>query len=215
MSGSPSRKRIANVARPGLAQPFSRYTLPPALASEAELMAELHARTGFPLAHWIAALAPLAGTDDPGPRLRRLLMERGLTGNLAGWIAHRAASPLDLPDPEARVDAAFAGSASRWRALHERLLNLAFALGPDVTAIPVSGAVHFRRRQVFAASHPLRLGLGVDFRLPPETSCAVRLSPEASARSRVPMTHRLVVTGPESMQGDFLSWLTAAYQYAN
>lgn len=192
----------------------SRYSLPPELAFEAELMADLQALTGRSLAEWIAFLAPQVAADQVLPHLESTLLSFGLPQNVASWIAHRAASPIVLPDPDALVEGVFSGSAARWRPLHERLVNLVFAMGRDVQAIPVEGAVHFRRGKVFMVSRPMQLGLGVDFRLPEDVQCAVRMSPGADPRKNAGMTHRLVVMDAERMQGDFMSWMEAAYQHA-
>src|SRR5581483_244018 len=97
---------------------------------------------------WIA----LVEADGPASEQERALWlksEHGLGANDAGWIAYSAqGSGPDYSDPQALVDAMYTSAKSILRPIHDELVHLALALGPDVTVPPCATIVPLRRRHV-------------------------------------------------------------------
>src|SRR5262249_52967082 len=103
----------------------SVYSVHPAYALEESYHANLQKRTGKTLAEWVR-LVKQSGPLTEKQRREWLKAAHGLTTNYAWWIAERAEGRGAVEDynPEALVEAMFAGSKAGLRPLYAELLKL-------------------------------------------------------------------------------------------
>src|SRR5262245_20757082 len=131
------------------------YSLHPAFAMEEAGLANLKERTGKSLDDWIKIVkkdGPAAEKD----RREWLKKEHALTTNYAAWVAERAegkGAAADY-DPDAYVEAMFAGGKGPLKPIYDALLKLGLALGKDVKACPCQTIVPLYRTHVFAQLKP-------------------------------------------------------------
>ncbi|HET7476789.1 MAG TPA: DUF5655 domain-containing protein [Dermatophilaceae bacterium] len=137
---------------------------PPMMTSVA---ASLRARTGRSLEEWV----DLVRRDGPDPldqlAVRSWLRDvHSLPQNSQWAVADAAAAAAGWvrPDVSGYTDRVYAGSKAALRPLHEQVVALAMALGPDVRAEGRSTYIPLVRRRQFAAIAPgprgaLRVGL--------------------------------------------------------
>jgi hypothetical protein len=193
----------------------SLYSLHPSYEREAAFEANLKERTGKTLEQWLA----LVKKDGPATEKERrvwLKDEHGFTTVYAWWVAERAegkGSAADY-DPEAYVEAMFAGGKARLRPIYDELLNLGLALGPDVKACPCQTMVPLYCHHVFAQLKPssrTRLDLGLALR---DTPFTARLHDTGGQARKDRITHRVAITRPEEIDDEVKSWLRTAYTLA-
>jgi hypothetical protein len=170
-------------------------------------------RTGKTLDEWVA-LVKKDGPPTEKERRAWLKERHGLTTNYAWWVAERAEGrgAAEDYDPEAYVEALFAGGKAGLRPLYDRLLRLGLALGPDVKACPCKTMVPLYRRHVFAELKPstrTRLDLGLCLREVPFTG---RLLDTGGAAKKDRITHQVAVTRPEDIDDEVRGWLRLAYE---
>src|SRR5580700_6696501 len=133
----------------------SVYTLHPGFAMEASSLANLKERTNRTLDEWVRVFKK-SGPATEKERIAWLKQEHGITTNYALWIAKRVdgtGSAADY-DPDAMVEAMFAGKKAGLRPIYDRMLALAFELGKDVRVSPCKTIVPFYRKHVFAQAKP-------------------------------------------------------------
>jgi hypothetical protein len=133
----------------------SVYTLHPGFAMEESSLLNLKERTGRTLEDWIR-IVEKSGPPTERERMAWLKEAHGISTNYALWIAKRAdggGSAADY-DPDAMVEAMFAGKKAGLRPIYDRLLALAFELGKDVRVSPGKTIVPFYRTHVFAQVKP-------------------------------------------------------------
>jgi hypothetical protein len=158
---------------------------------------------------------------EPGPPTEKerrawLKDKHGLTTNYAWWVAERAegrGSANDY-DPEALVEAMFAGGKAGLRPLYDQLLRLGLALGPDVKACPCQTIVPLYRRHVFAQLKPStrsRLDLGLALQDLPVTG---RLLDTGGRARGDRITHRIAITCATDIDDEAKRWLRTAYNLA-
>ena len=108
----------------------SVYTPHPGFAMEESSLATLKERTGRPLEEWIR-IVKKSGPATERERIAWLKDAHGITTNYALWIAKRAdggGGAADY-DPDALVEAMFAGKKAVLRPIYDEMLRLAFGLG--------------------------------------------------------------------------------------
>ena len=200
---------------PRTPRPSSLYSPHPSLATEEASLARLEERTGRTLAEWIE-LVKASGPPTEPERRTWLKDMHGLTTNYAWWIAERAegrGAAADY-DPEALVEAMFAGGKAGLRPVYEELLRLALALGRDVKACPCQTIVPLYRKHVFAQLKPStrsRLDLGLALQDTPATGRLI----DTGGRTRGDrITHRIPITGPADVDEEVKRWLRTAYDLA-
>jgi hypothetical protein len=132
----------------------SPYSAHLGVAMEAKAVSELKEKTGRTLEEWIA-LTQRLGPKTEKERTAWLKEKHGLGTNYAKWLASRAEGKSRADDdPDALVDAMYASEKSALRPIHDRLIELALALGNDVTITPCSTIVPIRRCHVVAQIKP-------------------------------------------------------------
>ena len=122
-------------------------------------------------------------------------------GNLA--VHYVALKALELIGP---------GAKEAIRPVHDRVIALARALGPDVVLAPKKGYVSLRRKKQFAIAQPStkdRFDLGLALKGTPAEG---RL--EASGSWNAMVSHRVRIAGPAEVNDQIIAWLRQAYDAA-
>jgi hypothetical protein len=126
-------------------------------------------------------------------------------------VAAHACGTAETYDPEALVEAMFAGAKAGLRPLYERLLKLGRSLGPDVRVCPCKTIVPFYRNHVFAEIKPTtrtRIDLGFALGLQ-EPSGRLLLTGGLEKKDRI--THRIPITRLDEIDAEVERWLRVAY----
>jgi hypothetical protein len=174
---------------------------------------KLHERTGKTMQQW----ADLVQRDGPvGAKERRewLKATHGLTTNYAWQVVDLAEGKGWLPenyDPEALVEAMFAGGKSGLRPIYDAVLKIGLALGPDVKACPCQTMVPLYREHVFAQLKPAaraRLDLGLALQDAPFTD---RLLNTGGRAKKDRITHRIALASVVEIDDEVRRWLKTAY----
>jgi hypothetical protein len=190
----------------------SLYSLHPGFKMEEAYAQNLIKRTGKTLDEWVA-FTKRAGPGT-APERRAWLKQHGLTTNYAWWIAdvsegkNRGAEDYD---PDALVEAMFAGKKAALRPIYNRLLKLALSTGRDVTASPGKTIVPLYRRHVFAQIKPTtntRLDLGLA--LGP-LKARGRLVSTGGFEKKDRITHRIPISSLDEIDAEVKAWLQKAY----
>ncbi len=190
----------------------SLYSLHPGFKMEEAYAENLVKRTGKTLDEWVA-FTKRAGPGGASER-RAWLKQQGLTTNYAWWISdvsegkNRGAEDYD---PDALVEAMFAGKKAALRPIYDRLLKLGLSIGRDVTASPGKTIVPLYRQHVFAQIKPTtntRLDLGLS--LGPLKATG-RLISTGGFEKKDRITHRIPISSLDEIDADVKAWLEKAY----
>jgi hypothetical protein len=176
---------------------------------EKKAVLQLKAKTGRTLDEWIAAVKKRGGKT----RAAQIawLKKEGLGTNYAGWIAAHAAGEAFDYDPDALVEAMFAGRKAALRPIYDALLDLGMKLGKDVTATPCATMVPLRRKYVFAQIKPTTLTrIDLGFALG-DSKTPNRLIATGGLEKGDRITHRIPITSLDDIDGEVKKWLKAAY----
>jgi Domain of unknown function (DUF5655)/Domain of unknown function (DUF4287) len=191
----------------------SVYTLHPGFKMETSSLANLKERTGRSLDDWVR-IVKKSGPATHSERIAWLKQEHGITTNYALWIAKRVdgeGSAADY-DPDAMVEAMFAGKKSGLRPIYDQMLKLAFELGKDVRVCPCKTIVPFYRKHVFAQVKPTtttRIDLGFAFKDMEPTG---KLISTGGFEKGDRITHRIPIGSVAEIDKEVKKWLKHAYQ---
>jgi hypothetical protein len=181
---------------------------------EASYATRLLEKTGKTIEQW----ADIVRKDGPAMAKERrewLKTKHGLTTNYAWWVVEEAeGTKLGDYDPEALVEALFAGNKAGLRPLYDALLEIGLALGSDVKACPCKTMVPLYRRHVFAQIKPAtrtRIDLGLYLQ---DTPFDDRLLDTGGQAKKDRITHRIAVTGMEDIDDELRGWMKTAYELA-
>lgn len=191
----------------------SPYSLHPGYAMETTAMAKLIERTGKTLEQWMK-IVKKSGLPTAKERAEWLESEHGLTTNYASWVADRADGHggADDYDPDALVDAQYAGGKEELRPIHERLVRLGLALGKDVKICPCATIVPFYRRHVFAQIKPTtKTRIDFGFALG-DTKAKGRLIDTGGFAKKDRITHRIAISSIAEIDAEVERWLAKAYE---
>src|SRR5262249_55136034 len=203
--------RKANASAP-------RYDVHPGVVMVQHWVATLKAKTGKSLEEWIKAVRK-SGLPTEQEQREWLKSHHKLGTNSAWWIAQRAnGRGAEDGDPDqylkaatGYVEAMYAGGKAGLRPLHDKLLELARALGPDVKVCPCQTIVPLYRNHVFAQIKPTtrtRIGFGLSLGDTPATG---RLIDTGGFAKKDRITHRIPVTKAEDIDEELEQWLKVAY----
>jgi hypothetical protein len=180
---------------------------------EESSLLNLKERTGRTLEDWIR-IVEKSGPPTERERMAWLKEAHGISTNYALWIAKRAdggGSAADY-DPDAMVEAMFAGKKAGLRPIYDRLLALAFELGKDVRVSPGKTIVPFYRTHVFAQVKPTtttRIDVGYALKdLEPSGKLVSTGGFEKGDR----ITHRIPVGSLAEIDAEVKKWLRHAYE---
>jgi hypothetical protein len=191
----------------------SRYSMHPSFAMEASYLTKLVERTGKSVDEWVA-IVQASGPAGQKERLAWLKAEHGFTTNYALWVAGRASGErtAESYDPDALVDAMFAGPKAALVPIYERLLDLGLGLAHDVKACPCQTMVPLYRAHVFAQIKPTtrtRIDLGLALKDAPATG---RLIDTGGYAKKDRITHRIPIERLEEIDDEVVRWLRKAYE---
>jgi len=191
----------------------SVYTLHPGFAMEEASLKNLKERTSRTLDEWIR-IVKKSGPATEKECIAWLKKEHGITTNYALWIAKRADGSGGAAgyDPDALVEAMFAGKKAGLRPIYDRMLALAFDLGKDVRVSPCKTIVPFYRKHVFAQVKPTtatRVDVGFAFQ---DMTPAGKLISTGGFEKGDRITHRISVTSLEEIDREVKKWLKHAYE---
>lgn len=179
---------------------------------EASSLANLKERTNRNLEEWIRIVRK-SGPATEKECIAWLKQEHGITTNYALWIAKRAdgGGSADY-DPDAMVEAMFAGKKAGLRPIYDRMLALAFELGKDVRVSPCKTIVPFYRKHVFAqvkATTATRIDVGFALKgMKPSGKLISTGGLEKGDR----ITHRIPVASLVEIDKEVRKWLKHAYE---
>ena len=114
-------------------------------------------------------------------------------------------------DPVGLVEKMFSGKKTSLRPIYDRLLEIGYGLGSDVTATPCSTIVPLRRKFVFAQIKPTtntRIDLGLALGALPG---AGRLIETGGYAKKDRITHRIGVMSLDEIDNELIHWLRRAY----
>lgn len=181
----------------------------------AAVVANLKAKTGKTLEAW-AEIVRSEGPQRFMERVKWLKAEKGLghvQAQMVAWEADGGLAATLTRDPAGLVDAQYAGTKAALRPIHDRLVEVAQALGQDVRVEPRQTYVSLARTRQFAvivASTRTRLDLGLRL---DDTPAGGRLQPAGSFGSGN-TTHKVALTTPTDVDTEVTDWLRAAYDQA-
>ena len=195
------------------------YSAHPSLERVQGMMAKLKERTGKTLEEWVREV--IASGPATEKERRVWLKEKHRLGTqYAAWIAERAegkGAEHDSPEAylkaaEGWVEAMFAGPRAGLRPVYDRLLELGFALGPDVKACPCQTIVPLYRNHVFAQIKPAthqRIDFGLALGALKATG---RLIDTGGYAKKDRITHRIPITCVGEIDAEAEAWLHKAYE---
>ncbi len=170
------------------------------LTKHTEVVAMLKADHG--MAHGAAHRVSLLSRQAPAPDAAVISGPATASGS-----GPATASPGEV------ADALYAGKKASLRPLHDELMAMVQAMGPDVSLAPKKGYVSLRRpRKQFAMIQPSgagRIDLGL---ILPGVQATGRLEPSGSFNAL--FTHRVRVTCAGDLDDALAGWLAAAYAAA-
>jgi len=176
----------------------------------AAVLANLEARTGKPLAEWMALIAS-GGPATPAARKQWLKQTYGLGQNTAmAILGSLDGSAAAYEDAAGLVEAQYAGLKAGLRPLYETLAAMARDLGADVTLKPCRTYVTIARRSQFAviqATMRTRLDLGLSLR---GIDCDLALARNLGGGEAI--THRISITDAADITPAVREWLRQAYE---
>jgi hypothetical protein len=170
----------------------------------------IEARYGRPMSEWFAVIAA-SGLSKHTEVVAMLKTEHGMAHGAAhrvSLLSRQAAAPVPA-SAQAAVDELYTGKKAGLRPLHDQLMTVIDAFGPDVTTAPKKGYLSIRRKKQFAMIQPSaagRLDVGLILR---DTPPSGRL--EAAGSFNALFTHRVRVTSADEIDGALTEWLRTAY----
>ncbi len=175
----------------------------------AAMLGNLEARTGKPLAEWMA----IVEAEGPAARAERqkwLKQAYGLGQNTAMVILGKMDGSADAyEDATGLVDGQYAGPKAALRPLYETLAAMGQALGADVTLKPCRTYVSLVRRSQFAviqATTRTRIDLGLNLR---GIECG--LTPAKNLGGGDAITHRIPIAAAADVTPAVREWFAKAY----
>jgi hypothetical protein len=195
------------------------YDVHPGVAMMQDWIRALPEKTGKSLVQWVA-LVKKEGPATEAAQRDWLKSKHRLGANAASWIAERAAGRGDEDaDPSSYletagkwVEAMYAGKRAGLRPIHDRLLEVARALGPDVRVCPCKTIVPVYRAHVVAQVRPatnsrIDFGLALKGQQVPQ-----RLLDTGGAAKGDRITHRIPLERVEQVDDEVHRWLRKAYE---
>ncbi len=194
-------------------RPDTVYSLHPGFKMLATSKRNIVERTGKTYEDWVEILRRDGPAEEE--QQRGWLKTKGLTNNYAGWVVDGAAGRgIDSYDPDADVEAQYAGKKAVLRPIYDELLKLALALGGDVMACPCATIVPLYRKNVFAQIKPAtnsRVDLGFCLRGVPAEGRLIDTGGQAKGDR---ITHRIPISSVDEIDDEVKSWLRRAYESA-
>lgn len=179
----------------------------------AAIIANLPKRTGRTLEEWVA-LVKSEGPQTQKEQVQWLKSAHGLGHVQAQVVAGEANKRSDYVPLTAQelLDGQYSERKAQLRPIYDRLAKEMESLGSDVVLDPRKTYVSATRRRQFAVIQP-STGTRVDLGLAlPGVAPAGRLESAPSSLGSERITHRVVLTSPEEVDGEVIDWIKAAYE---
>jgi hypothetical protein len=202
----------------GRARAATIYGVHPGVAMVRTWIDTLKAKSGRSLEEWLRFVE---AKGPKGEKARRdwLKEKQGLGTTSAWWIAARSVgADVDDADPETYlekaaeyVEAMYAGKKAGLRPIHDRLLELAKGLGPEVKACPCKTIVPIYRKNVIAEIKPTtltRIDFGLALR---DVSTPARLIDTGGFAKKDRITRRIELRSVDEIDATVEKWLRRAY----
>ena len=174
----------------------------------------IEATYGRPLPEWFALIEASGLTKHPDV-VAFLKTQHGMAHGAAHRVSllQRQSRSADLsPAGGDPADVLYSGKKADLRPLHDELMRVIGALGPDVDAVPKTGYLSLRRAKQFAMIQPTtatRIDVGLVLKGAPVGG---RL--EDAKKFNALFTHRVRVTSQSDIDTEFRRWVSAAYKAA-
>lgn len=199
----------------------SLYSLHPSIAYASAVIANFLKNTGKPIDAWVK-LVEKEGISEPKAQRDWLMKTHKLGNTQASMVLeYLAGGGQDFTDPElylARapgyVEAMYKGPKSAIRPIHDRLIQAALELGPEVKICPCETIVPFYRHHVFAQIKPstkTRLDFGLALKGTPRR-LSERLIDTGGLAKKDRITHRFALESAEQVDDEVLDWLRHAFE---
>src|SRR5687767_5453149 len=193
------------------------YSVHPSIEYARNCIRALEKRSGISLDEWVEKAK--AGPEPEEARRQWLKEVHGLGANFAWWITERTyGRGEDDTDEDAYlrkapeyVESMYSGPKAALKPIHDEIIRLALALGPDVKICPCQTIVPLYRNHVFAQTKPstnTRIDLGFSLRGVEPTGRLISTGGEAKGDR---ITNRIPLTSVEEIDDEVLRWLRAAY----
>ena len=158
------------------------------------------------MAEWRAEAAA-HGLAKHGEILAWLKNEHGMSHGNANRVAIEALKPKEAPSGAAQIDEIYAGRNAGLRPLHDRVINIVAAFGPDVELAPKKSYVSLRRAKQFGTVGPGSGGrLEICLNLP-DAPVAGRLRPGGGMLAR-----KVLIGADAELDDELTAWLREAYE---
>jgi hypothetical protein len=193
------------------------YSPHPSIQYSRNVLAAMEKKTGKNYEEWIK-IAQTSGLKTEEERQAWLKEKHGFGTNTARWIAEMSfGKSRDAVDEDAYlklapgyVEEMYAAKANL-RPIHDTLIELGRALGPDVKICPCQTIVPLYRKYQFAQIKPTtktRIDLG--FALG-DTKATGRLIDTGGFAKKDRITHRIPISDVKEIDAEVKKWLKAAY----
>lgn len=184
------------------------------------IVRNLPEKTRRSLDEWIR-LVKESGMQNEKERRAWLKTEHKLGGKTLSLILDRAEGKgAELANPEAclkpaprLVDALYSGPKAGLRPVHDALIQIGRALGPDVMVSPTKTMVPLYRKNVFAQIKPTtqsRIDLGPALKNV-KRSLSSRLIDTGGLGKGDRITHRIAISSIDEIDEEVKEWLKIAY----
>ena len=177
----------------------------------AAVKANMLVKTGKTFEAWVK-IAKASGPSTAKECYAWLKKEHGVPHLSAEIIADKASGACLLEaydNPDALVEAMYAGPKASLRPIHDKLVKLARKLGKDVVVTPCKTYVALRRKKQFAIVRPTtRTCVDLCFTLT-EVKSQGRLEAVELASDRI--SHLIKIESPEQIDAEVKHWLSEAY----
>jgi len=172
----------------------------------ADPFTNLQEKTGRTMPEWFEVLSA-TGLEKHGELMNHLKQEHGVSHGFANGIALEFRSRGESSAESDLVDAQYAGAKAPLRAIYEKVVAAASALGDDVEVVPKKTGVSLRRNKQFAlveAASASRVQLGLQVKGHETTD---RLLTGGAMCS-----HKVNLTSVDDVDDELLGWLREAYE---
>ncbi len=179
----------------------------------AAVKANMPEKTGKTFEAWVK-IAKAGGPGTAKECYTWLKNEHGLPHLSAQIIADKASGECQYDayeNPEALVDAMYAGPKASLRPIHDELVKLARKLGKDVMVTPCKTYVALRRKKQFAIVKPTtKTRVDLCFPLAGVTPQGRLEAVRKSGDDRI--SHVIKIESPKEIDAEVKRWLLEAYE---
>ena len=214
---------MAAPAKARRAKRTSEYDVHPSVSMVTDRIAALKVKTGRSLDEWMKLIKKEGPATEEARRVW-LKEQHKLGTNTAWWLAERSVGKggeEDTPEGYLKHAAAYVKDMYEDRAalkpLHDRLIDIARALGDDIKVCPCKTIVPIYRENVIAQIKPstrtrIDFGLCLTPLVKEGKELPARLIDTGGFKKKDRITHKIEVTGAKDIDAELERWLVKAYE---